>query len=111
MNVAAWFKNTLIILLLALCAAGPTWALVDINSADEKLLRTVKGIGPVKARAILAYRAKNGSFRSAADVRRVKGFGSKTLERIGHDLAIAGKPLVAPGAGPSSATAPPGQRH
>ncbi len=85
---------------MALLLAHLAVASVDVNSADEKQLRTVKGIGPVKAKALITWRSKNGSFRSLADVRKVKGFGAKTLARIGHDLTIAGRPLLpAPSAG------------
>lgn len=86
--------------LMALFLTHLAVASVDINTADEKQLRTVKGIGPVKAKALLAWRSKNGSFHTLADVRKVKGFGAKTLARIGHDLTIAGRPLMpAPSAG------------
>lgn len=85
--------------LLLACVAclalwSEAWAVVDINSADETLLRTVKGIGPVKARAILSYRAKNGPFRSITDLRKVKGFGAKTIARIGPAITLSGKPLA-----------------
>lgn len=86
--------------IMALLLSHLAFASVDVNTADEKQLRTVKGIGPVKAKALITWRSKNGSFRSVADVRRVKGFGAKTLARIGHDLTIAGRPLMpAPPAG------------
>lgn len=79
---------------LALFLTHLACASVDINTADEKQLRTVKGIGPVKAKALLAWRSKNGAFRSVADVRHVKGFGAKILARIGHELTIGGRPLM-----------------
>ncbi len=90
---------TLLRRLLLTCIAsfallGHAWAVVDLNSADEKLLRTVKGIGPVKARAILTYRAKNGPFRSVSDLRKVKGFGAKTIARIGPEISLSGKPVA-----------------
>ena len=96
--------------LLLVCVAsfalwGEAWAVVDLNSADETLLRTVKGIGPVKAKAILSYRAKNGPFRSVTDLRKVKGFGAKTIARIGPAITLSGKPVASasvtqPAAGP-----------
>jgi competence protein ComEA len=87
-------RHWLAAVLTCFALAGNAWAaVVDVNTADESQLRTVKGIGPVKAKALLAYRAKNGPFRSASDLRKVKGFGAKTLARIGPSLSISGKPI------------------
>ncbi|WP_297451895.1 helix-hairpin-helix domain-containing protein [Ferrovum sp.] len=72
------------------------WALVDLNSANETQLRTVKGIGHTRAQAILTWRAHNGAFHSAADLRKVKGFGEKTIAKVGPHLSIQGRPLMAP---------------
>ncbi|KXW58973.1 ComEA family DNA-binding protein [Ferrovum myxofaciens] len=77
------------------------WALVDLNSANEVQLRTVKGIGHTRAQAILTWRAHNGVFHSAADLRKVKGFGEKTIAKVGPHLSIQGQPLMmAPKHGP-----------
>ena len=64
-------------LLPALAWAGP----VDINKADAvTIARELQGIGISRAQAIVAYREKNGAFKSADDLRKVKGIGAKTLE-------------------------------
>ncbi len=55
---------------------------LDINSASEKELEKLPMIGPVKARAIVEYRKKNGPFRKVEDLLKVSGIGEKTLERI-----------------------------
>ncbi|MDE2260002.1 MAG: helix-hairpin-helix domain-containing protein [Betaproteobacteria bacterium] len=105
------FRRLLLAWVASFVLLGQAWAVVDINSADEKLLRTVKGIGPIKAKAILAYRAKNGVFRSVADLRKVKGFGAKTVARIGPEISISGKPVaVAATSGTKPAPLPRG-RH
>jgi competence protein ComEA len=54
---------------------------VDVNRASEEELRTLPGIGPTLARRIVQARARQ-PFRSAADLRRVKGIGPKILERL-----------------------------
>ncbi len=55
---------------------------VDINHADATQLATLKGIGPKKADAIIAYRTKNGSFQTVADLAKVKGIGAKSVARL-----------------------------
>jgi DNA uptake protein ComE-like DNA-binding protein len=51
---------------------------IDINTATEKELRTVPGIGPVMAARIIAARP----FRSANDLRRVSRIGDKKYAQI-----------------------------
>lgn len=58
--------------------AGP----VNLNTADARTLsRELEGIGMAKAEAIVAYRDKNGPFKSADDLAKVKGVGKKLVER------------------------------
>lgn len=58
-------------------------AIVNINRADAATIsRYLKGIGPVKAQAIVAYRQKYGPFRSAEELADVKGIGEKTVARL-----------------------------
>lgn len=58
--------------------AGP----VNVNSADAKTLaRELQGIGMAKAEAIVVYRQKNGPFKSADDLAKVKGLGKKLIEQ------------------------------
>lgn len=73
----------LICSLLPAMFAGGAWAgPVDINSADAATIaKELQGIGLSKAQAIVAYRDKNGSFKNAEDLRKIKGIGAKTLER------------------------------
>jgi endonuclease YncB( thermonuclease family) len=51
---------------------------IDINTATEKELTTVPGIGHVMARRIIAARP----FRSADDLKRVSGIGDKKYAQI-----------------------------
>jgi competence protein ComEA len=54
---------------------------VDINTADATTLaRELKGVGPAKAKAIVEYRQKNGPFKSADELTRVKGIAAQLVE-------------------------------
>ena len=68
----------------AMPAMGP----VNLNTADEAMLRGVKGIGPVKAKAIVAYRQQNGPFKSVDDLKKVKGIGDKTLAQLKDQVTV-----------------------
>jgi len=61
---------------------------VDLNRADRAALQGLPGVGPVLAERILEDRKHNGPFRSVEDLRRVKGIGEKTLERIRPHVAV-----------------------
>ena len=88
--------------------AGLASAAADLNSATVKELEAVKGIGPAKAKAIVDYREKNGSFKSVDDLKNVKGFGKKTIEKLRSELTVGGgaAPTPAPAAAPKPALTP-----
>jgi competence protein ComEA len=75
-------------LLPVLAWAGP----VDINKADAATIaKELQGIGLSRAQAIVAYREKNGAFKSAEDLRKVKGIGAKTLELNRANIRMDGE--------------------
>lgn len=61
---------------------------IDINRAEAWLLAALPGIGEVGAGRIVAYREKNGLFRSVAELARVEGIGETTLSKIRNLVAI-----------------------
>lgn len=62
--------------------------MVNINKADEGELQTLPGIGPSKARAIIAYREEQGPFQKPEDVMKVSGIGGKTFERLQDSVSV-----------------------
>ncbi|AUX26236.1 uncharacterized protein SOCEGT47_067970 [Sorangium cellulosum] len=55
---------------------------VVLNLATEADLRRLPGIGPAKAAAILALRARIKRFRKVDELLRVKGIGRRSLKRL-----------------------------
>jgi competence protein ComEA len=79
-------------LVLALFTAMPAFAAVDLNSAGQAELEAVKGIGPSKAKAIMAYREKNGGFKSVDELANVKGFGKKSAAKLKGQFSVGHAP-------------------
>lgn len=63
-------------------------AAVDLNTASKEQLEVVTGIGPVKAQAIVDYRQKNGLFRKVDDLKKVKGFGARSVAKMRSELTV-----------------------
>ena len=62
--------------------------LLDLNTATEKELQSIKGIGPVLAARIIAGRP----YKSVDDLLKVKGIGQNKLEKI-HPYFVVGKKI------------------
>lgn len=60
---------------------------ININLADVDSLVKLPGIGPTRARAIVAEREKR-LFRRIEDIMRVPGIGRKTFARIRHEIRV-----------------------
>src|SRR5262245_21333473 len=57
-------------------------ALVDLNHAGRADLEQVPGIGPGLAKEIADDRNRRGPFRSVEELRRVKGMGPVTFDKV-----------------------------
>lgn len=76
-------KLLMLCLALAFSLSAGFAAAVEVNSADQAALESVKGIGPVHAKAIIDERTKNGPFKDADDLAtRVKGIGAKSVTNL-----------------------------
>src|SRR5690349_48728 len=92
-------KKMLWALLVLLSFSISAFAGVNINTATQAELESLNGIGPVKAKAIIDYRKKNGDFKSVDDLEKVDGVGAVTLQNVRKDVSVSGKTtVVAPAA-------------
>ena len=61
---------------------------IPLNESSATDLVGIRGIGPAKAEAIVAYRSSNGPFARLSDVQRVKGIGPKTAAQLAHFVDV-----------------------
>lgn len=90
-------KRLLLIVAAVFAFALSAHAAVDLNTASQTELETVKGIGPKKAQAIIEYRKKNGPFKSADDLDKVPGFGKKSVDMMKKDITVGNAQAAASG--------------
>lgn len=55
---------------------------ISLNKGDAKSLMQIKGMSAYKAHAIVAYRNKNGAFKTVSELEKVKGFKRMTPESM-----------------------------
>jgi competence protein ComEA len=63
---------------------------INVNTATQSELESIKGVGPSKAKTIIAERLDGGHFQNAQDLQqRVRGIGMKSVEKMmNHGLTI-----------------------
>ena len=61
---------------------------VDLNTASPTLLRSVAGLGPALAKAVVLHRAERGPFRTRAALREVPRLGARAFEQCAGFLRI-----------------------
>jgi uncharacterized protein len=64
----------------------------DLNSASERLLAFVPAVGPAVAKAIVAWRARYGPFRTRRDLLKVPRMSPRIFERCAGFLLVEGGP-------------------
>ncbi|MBO4400497.1 MAG: helix-hairpin-helix domain-containing protein [Selenomonadaceae bacterium] len=63
-------------------------SLININTANETELQQIRGIGPVIASRIVEYRQQNGAFKTIEDIKKVRGIGNKTFEKMRASITV-----------------------
>lgn len=98
-------KKLLMLCFALMLSMGAAFAAVDVNTADQTALESVKGLGPVKSKAIIDERTKNGPFKDADDLaNRVKGLGTKSVANLEQNgLTVGGSSLPPTGKKPAAA--------
>lgn len=83
-------KPSIFATLSALCFCASVFASpVNINKASaSEIAQALKGIGDSKAQAIVEFRDKNGLFKTAVDITKVKGIGASTYEQNKQDILV-----------------------
>ena len=67
-------------------------ALIDLNTASGPQLETLPGIGPARAKAILAHRQQHGPFVAAEELTAVSGIGSGIYQNLQPLITVADAP-------------------
>lgn len=57
-------------------------SLININTAGAQKLQTLPGIGAALSQRIIAFRQKNGPFKTKNALLKIKGIGKKTLAKL-----------------------------
>ncbi len=81
---AGFVRSALVSTVLALSSLGfVNAAPVNVNTATQSELESIKGIGPSKAKTIIAERLDGGHFQDANDLqKRVRGIGMRSVEKM-----------------------------
>lgn len=68
--------------------AAPQSGTVNLNTATEAELDTLPGVGPVTAKAIIAWRERNGGFASVDQLAEVEGIGPARLAKLRDAVTV-----------------------
>lgn len=87
-------KKLSLLIVMLFASIQFAFAAVNLNTATQAELETLKGVGSAKAKMIIDDRTKNGPFKSVDDLDRVKGFGMKSIEKLRGELSVSGATSV-----------------
>ena len=83
-DVTGLLRSAALAIVLAVSSLGAAIASpINVNTATQSELESIKGIGPSKAKTIIAERLDGGHFQDANDLqKRVRGIGMKSVEKM-----------------------------
>jgi hypothetical protein len=76
--------------------AGQPFMRLDLDRATEAEIDRLPHVGPALARRLVANRDSFGAFGSLEGLRRVRGLGPATLERLATLVTFSGRPSSRP---------------
>ena len=83
------FRALLLTFIISVTQAAFGESSIDVNSASaSEIAEAMTGIGLKRAEAIVAFREKNGEFRSIDDLVLVKGIGASTLDKNRDRISV-----------------------
>ena len=80
---------------LAALTSSLLLAAVNINTATVDELKSLPGVGPAKAAAIVEYRSRNGNFKSVEELKQVKGIGDGIFNKLKDEATVSAVPAKA----------------
>jgi competence ComEA-like helix-hairpin-helix protein len=72
----------------AIACVNPSLGKININTADKLTLKLIPGVGEKLAERILDYRKENKRFSELEELRNIKGFSERTLEKAREMILI-----------------------
>jgi competence protein ComEA len=81
-------RKTLAVLLFCYSTLVFAAQAININTADKATLMSIKGVGESRAEAIIAWREKNGPFKSVDQLKDVQGIGQAILDSNRENLTV-----------------------
>jgi competence ComEA-like helix-hairpin-helix protein len=67
---------------------------LDLNTATEKELSSLHGIGPALAKRIVRYREEEGPFREAAEITNVQGISQVTYQALADQIGASSVEVI-----------------
>jgi competence protein ComEA len=67
-------------------------ALVNLNTATERELELLPGVGAATAARIVEYRQKKGPFKKVEELMNVQGIGEKSFLKLKPQITVGAKP-------------------
>ena len=68
--------------------SSPPIPCINLNTATERELMTLAGVGEVMARKIVEYREQNGPFRRPQDIIIIDGFSERKYRAISDRVCV-----------------------